>query len=65
MTGRGAEGGEAAGPREAGRHHERWRTGHLQPLGRRVWVVMGGGGLKGLAHVGAWQAVEEAGLEPA
>ncbi|MGD2070755.1 MAG: patatin-like phospholipase family protein, partial [Gemmatimonadota bacterium] len=33
--------------------------------GRRVWVVMGGGGLKGLAHVGAWQAVEEAGLEPA
>lgn len=28
-------------------------------------VVMGGGGLKGLAHVGAWRAVQEAGLEVA
>jgi NTE family protein len=26
---------------------------------------MGGGGLKGLAHVGAWQAVEEGGVRPA
>ena len=32
-------------------------------LGRRVWLVLGGGGLKGLAHVGAWRALQEAGVE--
>lgn len=26
--------------------------------------MLGGGGLKGLAHVGAWQALEEAGVDP-
>lgn len=31
-------------------------------LGEKPWVVLGGGGLKGLAHVGAWQAIQEAGL---
>jgi NTE family protein len=31
----------------------------------RTWIVLGGGGLKGLAHVGAWQAITEAGLRPA
>ena len=51
-------------PGGAGEHHARWKTGPLQPLGRRIWVVLGGGGLKGLAHVGAWQALEESGLEP-
>lgn len=29
-------------------------------LGDRVWLVLGGGGLKGLAHVGAWRALTEA-----
>lgn len=29
----------------------------------RVIVVFGGGGLKGLAHVGAWRAIEESGVE--
>lgn len=29
------------------------------------WVVLGGGGLKGLAHIGAWQAIAEAGIRPA
>lgn len=29
------------------------------------WVVLGGGGLKGLAHVGAWRALDESGLRPA
>lgn len=29
-------------------------------LGDRVWAVFGGGGLRGLAHVGAWRALEEA-----
>lgn len=48
----------------AGEAHPRWETGPLQPLGRRVWVVLGGGGLKGLSHVGAWQAIQEAALQP-
>ncbi len=35
---------------------EGWRKG--------PWLVLGGGGLKGLAHVGAWQALREVGFEP-
>lgn len=31
----------------------------------RVILVLGGGGVKGMAHVGAWKALEEAGLEVA
>ena len=33
------------------------------PRGLRVILVLGGGGIKGLAHVGAWRAVREAGIE--
>jgi NTE family protein len=29
------------------------------------WLVLGGGGLKGLAHIGAWEALVEAGVRPA
>ncbi len=47
MTGRGSEAGPAAG---------------VDELGDRTWVVLGGGGMKGLAHVGAWEALEEAGV---
>lgn len=32
-------------------------------LGRAVYLVLGGGGLKGLAHIGAWRALTEAGVE--
>lgn len=32
-------------------------------LGRRPWLVLGGGGLKGLSHIGAWRALTEAGVE--
>lgn len=32
---------------------------------KRVVVVLGGGGVKGLAHVGAWKAIQEAGIRPA
>ncbi len=32
-------------------------------LGLRPWLCLGGGGLKGLAHVGAWRALSEAGIE--
>jgi NTE family protein len=28
------------------------------------WLVLGGGGLKGLAHIGAWEALDEAGIRP-
>jgi NTE family protein len=41
-----------------------WRPGDLDALGDAPWLVLGGGGLKGLAHVGAWQALEEAGVAP-
>ncbi len=33
-------------------------------LGPRPWLVLGGGGLRGMAHLGAWRALEEAGFEP-
>lgn len=36
--------------------------GGLRPLGRRIWLVLGGGGMKGLAHVGVWRALQEAGV---
>jgi NTE family protein len=36
--------------------------GDLGSLGKRIWLVLGGGGLKGLAHVGVLRAVEEVGL---
>lgn len=32
-------------------------------LGKRVWLVLGGGGLKGLAHIGVWRALSEAGVK--
>ncbi len=35
----------------------------LGSLGSRVWLVLGGGGVKGLAHVGAWRALGEAGIQ--
>jgi NTE family protein len=39
-----------------------WKAVPLDHLGNRIWAVLGGGGLKGLAHVGAWQAFDEAGI---
>lgn len=40
-------------------------SGAPQPLPGPLWVVLGGGGVRGVAHVGAWEAVREAGLEVA
>lgn len=34
----------------------------LGSLGEAPWLVLGGGGLKGLAHIGAWRALGEAGV---
>lgn len=36
----------------------------MSVLGPRPWLVLGGGGLKGLAHVGAWRALHEVGFRP-
>ncbi len=33
---------------------------NIGSLGKRPWLVLGGGGLKGLSHVGAWRALTEA-----
>ncbi|HSH46621.1 MAG TPA: patatin-like phospholipase family protein [Longimicrobiales bacterium] len=32
---------------------------------KRIVLVLGGGGVKGVAHVGAWRAIQEAGVEVA
>lgn len=42
-----------------------WVPGPLERLGAHPWLVLGGGGLKGLAHVGAHEALREAGVPPA
>ena len=46
-----------------GEGHPHWEAGTLDALGDRRWLVLGGGGLKGLSHVGAWQALEEVGVQ--
>jgi NTE family protein len=46
----------------AGARHRDWTPGSLEALGENRWLVLGGGGLKGLSHVGAWEAFEEIGL---
>jgi NTE family protein len=45
------------------------QTGGLElggvALGPRPWLVLGGGGLRGLAHLGALRVLTDAGLDPA
>lgn len=43
-------------------HESSWSPGPISALGTDPWLVLGGGGLKGLAHVGAWKALQEAGV---
>lgn len=40
------------------------KTGTFPPMAERVFVVFGGGGVKGMAHAGAMRAIQEAGFEP-
>jgi NTE family protein len=54
---------KSAGSGTPGEEHPGWQPAPLDHLGNRIWAVLGGGGLKGLAHVGAWQAIEESGLK--
>lgn len=55
-------GGHGAGSDEGGTGTPRLEVGSL---GDRVWLVLGGGGLKGLAHIGVWRALGEAGVQVA
>jgi NTE family protein len=54
---------KSAGSHVPGEEHPGWQPAPLDHLGSRIWAVLGGGGLKGLSHVGAWQAIEESGLK--
>ncbi len=54
------------GERKMGRTKE-WLLTRFEREGpgaekERLWLVLGGGGLKGLAHIGAWRAIQEAGI---
>ena len=42
-----------------------WPVRSLAELGDRIWVVFGGGGVRGVAHAGAWQALIEARVQVA
>ena len=42
--------------------HSNQAPGKGRELDSRTWVIMGGGAAKGLAHVGAWKAIQEAGI---
>lgn len=42
-----------------------WNSGGFGDGSPDPWLVLGGGGLKGMAHTGAFQALEEAGVRPA
>ncbi len=46
--------------READTDVTSWPVRPLDELGHRIWVVLGGGGIRGVAHAGAWQALVEA-----
>ena len=45
-----------------GMPHPSWAARDLSWLGDSVWLVLGGGGIRGVAHAGAWQALSEAGV---
>jgi NTE family protein len=51
--------GNRRGDREAG-----VKLGGVD-LGPRPWLVLGGGGLRGLVHIGAWSVLSDAGFRPA
>lgn len=39
-----------------------WPSGPPEEAARPPWLVLGGGGLKGLAHIGVWRALSELGV---
>lgn len=52
-------------PKEPERARSTGDFGGLDTSPGDFWLVLGGGGLKGLAHIGAYQALEEIGARPA
>ena len=40
------------------------KLSNAAPTGPRTVLVLGGGGMKGLAHIGVWKALEEQGVKP-
>jgi NTE family protein len=42
--------------------HDVWPVRSLEFLGDEIWLVLGGGGIRGVSHAGAWQALLEAGV---
>jgi NTE family protein len=46
-------------------HHFAGDFGGFEAASSRPWLVLGGGGLKGMAHIGAFHALEDAGVRPA
>ncbi len=47
-------------PVGVGLPHAPWPVKDFSYLGDRVWLVLGGGGIRGVAHAGVWQALTEA-----
>lgn len=45
--------------------HDTGDFADLGDLGEDMWLVLGGGGLKGLSQVGVWRALTEIGIRPA
>lgn len=59
----GRPGPEGAGSSDPSEGSEGTPIPNVGSLGKRVWLVLGGGGLKGLAHIGVWRALSEAGVK--
>ncbi len=51
--------------KRTGEGETRTRQDGLRSVGNLPWLVLGGGGLKGLAHIGAWRALGEARVQVA
>lgn len=54
---------EGAGSDDPAERHLDTPLRGVGSLGKRIWLVLGGGGMKGLAHVGVWRALSEAGVK--
>ena len=50
--------------RNTPRSHSRLSPGKIRRKAHKIAVVLGGGGLKGFAHIGVFRALQEMGIEP-
>jgi len=51
-------------PRQTPRSLKRATPTKAQRKAHRIALVLGGGGLKGFAHIGVFRALKELGIEP-